>query len=346
MKIKFSSLVSLMALSIAGAAAYFSVFGLSQLFAGASLAVIIMASILEIGKVITTSLLQRYWDVLNKGLRVYLILCVFILMLITSGGIYGFLSNAYQKTANKLELHEGELSVLESKKSSFEDAKNQKSNRREQLINLREKQEVRIDSAKTNKAKIRVEKTIEDANNEITKLDKDIDVLTDSINTYNTIALNLKSGSAVAAEVGPLKYLSELTGQPMGNIVNWFILLLIFVFDPLAVMLIIAANKLMLLENKDNVIKVIEKKEPIKTEKLDIIEEPVNIPEEVEVVVESIEEVVEEVVEEPVKINDINERGFSVNIPNRRGSNQVQRIGSNKEIREGINNTVFFNKSK
>jgi hypothetical protein len=338
MKIKFSGLVSLMALSIAGAAAYFSVFGLSQLFAGASLAVIIMASILEIGKVITTSLLQRYWNVLSKSLRVYLVLCVFILMLITSGGIYGFLSNAYQKTANKLELHEGELSVLESKKSSFEDAKNQKSNRREQLINLREKQEVRIDSAKTNKAKIRVEKTIEDANNEITKLDKDIDVLTDSINAYNTIALNLKSGSAVAAEVGPLKYLSELTGQPMGSIVNWFILLLIFVFDPLAVMLIIAANKLMLLESNDVTPQTIKKKEVTVTEEL------IETPEVVQTIIEPVSVNEEEIViVEPVNTN---ERGFSVNIPIRKESNQVQRIGSNKEIRGGINNTVFFNKSK
>ena len=116
MKIKFSNIVSLMALSIAGTAAYFSIVGLSEVFAGSTIAVIIMATILEIGKVVTTTLLQRYWSVLGKGIRIYLSIGVFTLMIITSGGIYGFLSNAYQKTANKLELHEGELSVIDSKK--------------------------------------------------------------------------------------------------------------------------------------------------------------------------------------------------------------------------------------
>ena len=307
MKFKFSNIVSIIALAIAGTAAYFSVFGLSQLFAGAAVAVIIMASILEIGKVVTTTLLQRYWSVLGKGIRIYLSIGVFILMLITSGGIYGFLSNAYQKTANKLELHDGELSVIDSKIESYEDTKTQKSNRREQLINLREKQEVRIDSAKTYKAKIRVEKTIEDANNEIIKLDRDIDILNDSINVYNTKVLNIKSGSEVVSEIGPLKYLSELTGQPMGSVVNWFILLLIFVFDPLAVMLIIAANKLMIIEDK--------KEEPITTIVEVIKEVPVDVFVEKEVIVEVIKEVeVEKIVPnieyiwDKTEINSLNEK--------------------------------------
>ncbi len=296
-----------MALGVAGTAAYFSVFGLSQLFAGASLAVIIMASILEVGKVVTTTLLQRYWDILNKAIRIYLSIGVFILMLITSGGIYGFLSNAYQKTANKLEIHEGELSVIQSKIKSFEDIKIQKNNRREQLINLREKQEVRIDSAKTNKSKMRVEKTIEDANNEITKLDKDIDVLLDSINLYNGKILNMKSDNEVASEIGPLKYLSELTGQPMGSVVNWFILLLIFVFDPLAVILIIAANKIMLLEeNKIETNNIIEK-EVIKEVPVEIIKEvPVDVIIEKEVIKEvPVETIVEKEIIKEVPVEKI-----------------------------------------
>ena len=321
MKIKFSNIVSIIALAIAGTAAYFSVFGLSQLFAGATIAVIIMASILEIGKVVTTTLLQRYWSVLGKGIRIYLSIGVFTLMIITSGGIYGFLSNAYQKTANKLELHEGELSVIDSKIKSYEDTKNQKSNRREQLINLREKQEVRIDSAKTNKSKIRVEKTIEDANNEIIKLDRDIDVLNDSINVYNTKVLDIKSGSEVASEIGPLKYLSELTGQPMGSVVNWFILLLIFVFDPLAVMLIIAANKLMLLEEKQV--------EPINT----IIEKEVPV----EVIVEVIKEVPVDVIIEKEVIKEIPVEKIVTNIEYISDETEINRLN---EIVESLTNEL------
>ena len=95
----------ILALVVAGCAAYFSVWGLSQLFAGASTAVIIMASALEIGKVVTTTALHTYWKQLAGTLKLYLTISVGILMIITSAGIYGFLSNAYQSTANKLEIH-------------------------------------------------------------------------------------------------------------------------------------------------------------------------------------------------------------------------------------------------
>lgn len=110
----------ILALAVAGCAGYFSVWGLSQLFAGASTAVIIMASVLEIGKVVTTTALHRYWTKLARGLKIYLTVSVLVLMMITSAGIYGFLSNAYQSTANKLEIHEGELAVLDGKKGLFE----------------------------------------------------------------------------------------------------------------------------------------------------------------------------------------------------------------------------------
>ena len=256
----------LMALSVAGCAGYFSVWGLSQLFAGASTAVIIMATVLEIGKVITTTALHRYWGSLSKTLKAYLSIAVIILMLITSAGIYGFLSNAYQKTANKLEIHEGELSVLDGKKAIFE--KNisdnekiitSKNKRIDQLTNLRNNQENRLDSAKTTKAKTAVRNDIALATQEIQKLTNEIDGLnlknniqSDSVGSYNVKALQLKSTSEVSGEVGPLKYIAELTGAPMGNVVNYLILLLIFVFDPLAIALVLMTNRVFELENLKN----------------------------------------------------------------------------------------------
>jgi hypothetical protein len=253
----------LLALSVAGCAAYFSVWGLSQLFAGASTAVIIMASVLEVGKIVTTTALHTYWDKLAKGLRAYLTLSVVVLMLITSAGIYGFLSNAYQKTANKLEIHEGELSVLDGKKQIFEKsvADNQKiidskNKRIDQLSGLRTAQEARLDGSNSNRARNSVRGDISSANTEIQKLSLDIDALnvknaalSDSISVYNTKALELKSGSEVAAEVGPLKYIAELTGLPMAKVVNYLILLLIFVFDPLAVALILITNRVFQIES-------------------------------------------------------------------------------------------------
>jgi hypothetical protein len=264
-----------LALAVAGCAAYFSVWGLSQLFAGASVAVIVMASILEIGKIVTTTALHTYWNKLAKPLRIYLSISVVILMVITSAGIYGFLSNAYQSTANKLEIHEGELGILDVKKQTFEKSvsDNQKiieskTKRLDQLSNLRSNQESRLDNSNSNRAKNSVRSDIKSADNEIQKLNAEIDalnvknvVLADSINVYNVKAIELKSGSSVAAEVGPLKYISQLTGVPMANVVNYMILLLIFVFDPLAVALVLITNRVFQLESEDET-KEPETKEP------------------------------------------------------------------------------------
>lgn len=405
----------ILALSVAGCAAYFSVWGLSQLFAGASTAVIIMASILEIGKIVTTTALHSYWDKLAKSLRLYLTISVGILMLITSVGIYGFLSNAYQKTANKLEIHEGELNVLAAKKSIFEKniEDNQKviqtkTKRLNQLSNLRTNQEVRLDGSESNRDRTDVRGDIENANTEIKKLTSDIDeinlknsILSDSVSSYDVKALEMKANSDVAGEIGPLKYVSELTGVDMAVIVNYMILLLIFVFDPLAVALVLITNKVFLLETGHSVeeeshiveepkkrrklIKLdswYKKKEKKESElgdgvnfnsetgeiefptsrfpiKQDIhLESPIfeNIPEPIDEIVETPEVLVEKptipLKREPVftngkiELEDIkeikeNNRGFSVKVPQPKNNN-IERIGSNKIVKGGDNNKVFF----
>ena len=380
----------LIALSVAGTAGYFSVWGLSQLFAGASTAVIIMASILEISKIVTTTALHRYWSQIGNGLRTYLTIGVLVLMLITSAGIYGFLSNAYQKTANKLEIHEGELGVLESKKILFEKniSDNEKialtkNKRIDQLTNLRITQENRLDSAKTNKTKDKVRADIALATNEIQKLSNDIDglngknaILSDSVGKYNLKELELKSGSEVSGEVGPLKYIAELTGIPMSKIVNYLILLVIFVFDPLAIALILITNRVFQLEGDSNPlerkfkiaknIEEVKKKDVLKNNEhiepsiQELVEESAEEPKEVENIefVEESQESNEIEIETPVykkepvvttgrvELEDIKEikenRGFSVNIPQSRGNNTIQRIGSNKIVKNGENNKFFF----
>ena len=99
----FAFLVGLSALCIAGSAAFFSVFGLSKLFAGATKEVIVMAGSLEFGKLISASFLYRYWDKVNKALRTYLLVGIITLVGITSAGIFGFLSNAYQGATIEFE---------------------------------------------------------------------------------------------------------------------------------------------------------------------------------------------------------------------------------------------------
>ena len=294
MKNNFKYLLGFSALMVSACSAYFSVFGLSQLFSGSKIAVIIMASILEVGKIITATALHKYWKELAYGLKYYLSICVIVLMVITSAGIYGFLTDSYQKTANKFEIHENELSILDSKKIMFE--KNISDNERivstnnkriDQLTNIRNIQENRLDSAKTNKTKDKVRNDISIATNEIQKLSNDISsiyvkngILSDSINHYNIKSLNLKSGSEVASEVGPLKYIAELTGIGINKVVNYLILLLIFVFDPLAIALILITNKVFSIDSKSNNERIKEnpkeelKEEPKKELKEELKKEP------------------------------------------------------------------------
>lgn len=385
----------MMALAVAGCAAYFSVWGLSQLFAGAGLAVIIMASVLEIGKLVVTTALHTYWDKLAKPLRVYLSISVVILMLITSAGIYGFLSNAYQKTANKLEIHEGELGVLDGKKSIFQKSidDNQKiidskTKRLDQLSGIRTSQETRMDGSKSNRDKNSVRKDIASANTEIQKLSNEIDALniknstlSDSIGTYNVKALEMKSGSDVAGEVGPLKYIAELTGIPIASVVNYLILLLIFVFDPLAISLVLATNKAFdlagestpLEPKKDSTKEVLEEiLEELKQEHdavsdavSDAVNEGVNwntetgeiiLSEELSPIESDIwipEAIIDMPTNNPIMssgkivLEDIKEikqgqRGYSVNVPQPKSNNNIERIGSNKLIKDGDNNRFFF----
>jgi hypothetical protein len=245
----FPFLIAFSALSVSASAAFYSVSGLSKLFAGASLEVIIMASSLEIAKLVIASLLYQYWDTINKGLRVYLTIAAGVLILITSAGIYGFLSAAYQETANKEGIVTQQITALETKKALYEETRDNL------LADRKSNNELRGTLSKgsttqytdkkgnlvvrTNNAAIR---NLESTAKENEKLAVKLDIVNDSIFALETQILETKVNSEAASELGPLKYLSELTGVEMSRIINWLLLIIIFVFDPLAIALVIAAN--------------------------------------------------------------------------------------------------------
>jgi hypothetical protein len=257
-KYTFPTLIALTALSLAGAAAFFSVSGLSKLFGGAEMAVIIMASSLEIAKLVTASFLHRYWKQLDWKIKAYLTVGTITIMLITSAGIYGFLSSAYSETSNKLNNIDGQIGIVEQKKeiinkdiSRLEQTQELKQDRISSLVALRTQQEARVDSlyskGRTTAAK-RVEEQIVEANYEINRITVETDSLSskiqrksEEIGKLDVEILDLKN-SDVAAEIGPLKYIANLTNRSMDSVVNFFILLLIFVFDPMAVCLVLATN--------------------------------------------------------------------------------------------------------
>ena len=242
-------IIALSALSVSASAAFYSVTGLSMLFAGASFAVLIMASSLEVAKLVIASLLYQYWENLNKILRIYLTIAACVLVLITSAGIYGFLSAAYQETATKSEIVDKQIAALETKKKLYEDNRDNILQEKQSLADLRGTLSKSSTTqytdkngnlvVRTNNAAIR---NIESASKSDEKLSSKIDIVNDSIFSLENQILEIKVNSEATSELGPLKYISKLTGQPMDKIINWFLLVIIFVFDPLAISLVIAAN--------------------------------------------------------------------------------------------------------
>ena len=250
-------LIGFSAISVSGSAAFYSVFGLSKLFAGASTEVIIMAGSLEVAKLVTASLLYQYWDSINKFLKYYLSIAVVILVIITSMGIYGFLSSAYQETFNKLTYVDNEKKFLQQKVDFYQidlnrydkelqqilDNISTLSNAKSRSIQIKDTSVVggirnTISTSELRIAQNRI--AVEEQNRKDVQVKREIAV--DSLRKYQSQILELDNNVEVAGELGPLKYLSGLTGYPMDKIINILLLVIIFVFDPLAVSLVIAAN--------------------------------------------------------------------------------------------------------
>ena len=250
-------IIAFSALSVSASAAFYSVSGLSKLFAGASFEVIIMAGSLEIAKLVTASLLYQYWDKINKILRTYLTIATIILVLVTSMGIYGFLSAAYQETYQKLSINENRIEFLDQKREFYQQDVTRYddelarisgnistlSNARATSIQVRDTTSstgVRntISTAELRLAQNRIE--VEEKNRNDVQARREI--AADSLQKYQLEILDLENNTEIAGELGPLQYLSGLTGTPMDKIINWLLLVIIFVFDPLAISLVVAAN--------------------------------------------------------------------------------------------------------
>ena len=251
-------IIALSALSVSASAVFYSVYGLSKLFAGASTQVIIMAGSLEIAKLVVASLLYQYWDKINKALRFYLTLACIVLMLITSAGIYGYLSGAYQATATQSEIVGKELAVIEMKRERFEEKRTELRNEKTQLVtsvkDLRialsnptqvqyiDRESGQLITTSSSSARRALQKELENSVNDRDGISIKLEAVTDSLSKLDIAVLNKEINNEAERELGPLKYISELTGKPMSKIINLLLLLIIFVFDPLAVSMVIAAN--------------------------------------------------------------------------------------------------------
>ena len=216
-----------------------------------------MASSLELAKLITAGYLYNYWQKINKTFRIYLSIAVVILVLITSLGIYGFLTSAFQDTFNQYSIKDKQLSFLQQKEKFWEDDVARYDNELERIsqnistlsnakatgIQVRDTSSATGFRNTISTTELRLSQkriSVEEENRKGVQSKRE--VASDSLQSIQIRILDLESSEGASSELGPLEYLSGLLDRPMDVIINWFILIIIFVFDPLAVALVIAFN--------------------------------------------------------------------------------------------------------
>jgi len=247
------------ALGLSTTAAYYSVLGLSVVFSAVALPVIIMGSFLESSKLVIATYLHNQWKNTYIFLKLYLTGALIVLSLITSIGIYGLLSKGFTENIANLNINQSLIENIETKKTRFLITKQEKqtekltltediSELRKQLssgtrIEYKDKETGEIISTTSSAARKTFETQLELSIQSRDTISKQIDILNDSITKLELEILNLESTEELNGELGVVKYMSEITGKPLKTVANWLILILIFVFDPLAIALVIATNQ-------------------------------------------------------------------------------------------------------
>jgi len=283
-KSRFPWILGITALFIALCAAAFSVYGIATLFAGATISVMIMASSLEIGKLVATTFLYRYWTKCQKFLKTYLVLAVLSLMVITSLGIFGYLSAAYQKSSIEFSVSQDKIKTVESQKIFYQDKIVAAKKRSDDLSKLRSSQEARMSEVLTNeflsRNPIQLKQLQQQTVDLISQTDKDMkeqnDRIQEGIENVRKIddqVNQLKLGSAEKKDIQTFKFVAEAIGIPLDTVARWFIISIIFVFDPLAICLILAYNVAVFRREDESVYD----KTPLTSQS--IIEPPVTISE-------------------------------------------------------------------
>jgi hypothetical protein len=248
------AITSLTATFVALCAAVFSVTGIAKLFAGAALSAAIMASALELGKVVSISFLYQYWKEIPRALKSYLSIAALVLMIITSAGIYGYLSSAYAKVAATPLQLSADIQATDGRIGSIEQDIKRKEDRLNQLISLRAQQETRLDqlvsrSTTGNNTTIRsAQSALTAADRNVTTLQNEISKLSEQRDSLRGITIGKQVEIETNGDIGTFVYIAKMFGVPLDVVVKWFTLVIVLVFDPLAVALVIAVN--FLLKNK------------------------------------------------------------------------------------------------
>jgi hypothetical protein len=237
----FTALLAFTALLVAGCGAYFSVLGIATLFSGHFWQVAIMAGSLELGKLVATSFLYRYWKKVIWFLKLYMIAAVLVLMVITSMGIFGYLSSGYQVNAGKTELIDNKVALIEQQKTNIKNEIDQINSRITTLNEARKSQEARLPQM-SRRAAVPVYEDMARAAEEIKGLTARAQELQTTVFEKDNELITLSSEGNEVHDIGTFKFVAESVGLPLDTVVKLFIICIVAVFDPLAVALVLAYN--------------------------------------------------------------------------------------------------------
>jgi hypothetical protein len=296
----FKYILGFSAFVLASCAAFFSVKGIALLFAASFWSVAVMAGSLELAKLISASYLYRYWKEINRILKNYMLAATILLMGITSLGIFGFLSDAFQRNFSQYSLNLSKINSLKSQQTFITSQIEFNKNKLKDLIELQKTYQSSLDNAvkqdvtttKTTSGglfnsgkteKVTDIKLVESRNKIVEGSQQNINNLFSQISTVTSDLQNLEKQSSENAqtiiqlesdntkgEIGTFKFVAEAFGMNIETAVRIFIILIVIVFDPLAVCLVIAYNSLNKKEYK------IETKEIVKEQKIEkIVEKPI-----------------------------------------------------------------------
>ena len=224
-------------LTLASCAAYFSIIGLMTIFSGAAISIAVMASVLEFGKIVSAAWLHYEWDRINNLVRTYFTTAVLVLMLITSMGIFGFLSKAHIDSALVSDSYSLEASIIDTRIEAEQSKLNAAQDRIKGLDYV-------LETSRPEDRNYVNGRQEEERNNLAITIDKAVE----NIVKYNEQKLPIQRKQLEQeSELGPVKYIADMiygseAEEFYDNAVRWVILTIIFVFDPLAIMLLIVST--------------------------------------------------------------------------------------------------------
>jgi hypothetical protein len=249
-RIKFKYVVLASAFFIASCAALFSVTGISQLFVGATLAAGVMAASLEVGKLVSISFLFRFWKLIPKTFKVYMTIGAFVLMLITSLGIYGYLSSAYASAASGVNARENQITLYDAELQNAAQSITAANTRIANLQTLRAQQENRLDTLiARNRLTGTQQSIIRQTTTDMRTAQNDLSKLMQRRDSLELLKTNTSNGIQTEGKIGTFYYVAKTLGISLDSVVKWFILIIIFVFDPLSISLVVAYNLIIKTEN-------------------------------------------------------------------------------------------------